>query len=83
VAVGDSYEQVVKLLGAPQEENAIRGKGGNAPVTGTATMYAIKEAGGHSGEDNRDGCVSLIFDNNGKVMSIETQLGKELVDPFR
>ena len=79
--VGDSYDQVVKLLGVPQEEALLCGKGQNDPVKGISVKYLLRKVRRNSSAEGDDEVVSLIFTNDKRLKSIESSLDQ--VDPFR
>jgi hypothetical protein len=64
---GDRYRVVLRLLGPPDSDHAIGGKGG--PVTGRSIRYYLRQLT-HGVNLKYDRYVSLIIDNDYKLVSM-------------
>lgn len=67
--VGDTYEQVISILGTPFKETTIRGKKIDDPVRGTSVTYYLSKIHATMVNEKKDKYVLLAFDSNKKLVS--------------
>lgn len=72
---GEAYEVVLNALGPPYSESAIQAKGPNSPVRGTSIKYYLRKLG-RGVNDKYDQCVSLNFDNDKRLTSVDTNVAE-------
>jgi hypothetical protein len=70
---GQAIDEVRKFLGPPFYQEQIRGKESNAPVTGIRLTYYLKKLGDGVNE-KLDQYVNLIFNNDGHLIAIDTNI---------
>lgn len=72
--IGDQRKRVEDVLGRPTEESILRGKRSSDIVKGVIVTYWIKKNDLNRGNEKNDEYISIVFDNEKKLVSFLTNI---------